>query len=101
MAILNKNIISVIDNVPGTSTNTEGYILFLLMDKVFSIDGKITLSLKSCTPMSSSFLNSSFGALIEKYGFEKMKGRLVITDYTPVMADNIKNYLSSFQKIAC
>lgn len=99
MTTNNKIIITVKDVVSGTSTNAEGFALYTVMNKAISNDKTIVLSLKACTALSSSFLNSSIGAIVEKHGLKEMKGKLIITDYTPVMADNIKKYMSTLKKV--
>ena len=96
---MKKEIIIVKNIVAGTSTNAEGLSLFIAMDKVIAKGNIIVLSLNGCTPMSSSFLNSSIGALIEKHGFKSMKGQLILKNYTQVMADNIKHYLGRLKQL--
>ncbi len=96
---MNKQVIKINDVVTGTFTNADGYTLFLSMDKIINNGGIIVLSLSDCSPLSSSFLNSSIGSLIEKHGFSEMKGRLVLTNYTPVMAENIKHYIDRFKSL--
>ena len=91
---MNKITICVKDIISGTSTNTEAIPLFIAMDDILKNNNSIVLSLKSCNPMSSSFLNSSFGSIIEKYGWDFLKGKISIIDYTPALADLIKNYLA-------
>ncbi|HTB32297.1 MAG TPA: DUF4325 domain-containing protein [Bacteroidia bacterium] len=98
---MNKEILIVSEIVSGTSTNAEGYPLFLAMDKIIENGNIVVLSLKNCNPLSSSFLNSSIGSLIEKHGYSEMKGRLVLTNYTHIMADYISRYISRFKKLSC
>ncbi len=81
------------DIVPGTSTNIDGLPLFLELSKLFSEGYSIRLDLKGLTPMSTSFLNSSFGELADKYGYEIIKKHLVLFNYKKSDAMQIKNYL--------
>lgn len=98
---MNKEIVIISDIVSGTSTNAEGYPLFLAMDKIIERGDIVVLSLKDSNPLSSSFLNSSIGSLIEKHGYSEMKGRLALTNYTHVMADYISRYISRFKELSC
>ena len=59
--------------VPNLSSNDAGLQLFLIIDKSFVNNEKVILQIDSDISMSSSFLNSSIGAFLEKYGLEKFK----------------------------
>lgn len=85
--------IKLMDVVNGTSTNADGFTLFTLMDKAFSNGEIVKLSLENATPFASSFLNSSFGELMDKYGIEKIREQVKLTKYTRSRAMNIKEYL--------
>jgi len=66
-------VINLFDVVKGTSTNEDGDKLFSAISKEIEVGVKVRLSLHNCTPMSTSFLNSSFGELTCKYGYERIK----------------------------
>lgn len=86
-------IINLMDCINGTSTNKDGYNLYNLLKLPMESGKKIQLSFKDCTPMSSSFMNSAFGELIDTLGFEKVKSSLSLINYTPSMANKIKSYM--------
>ncbi|HRH34289.1 MAG TPA: DUF4325 domain-containing protein [Catalimonadaceae bacterium] len=86
--------------VQATSSNADGEILFVVMEKVIREGNKIELSLQDATPFSSSFLNSSFGALWEKYGDSELKGRVKITNFQPTRRDQIFEYLSKLRQLS-
>lgn len=90
--------LKLMDIVPGTSTNEEGVLLFAAIDPIFANGQQIRISFEKATPLSSSFLNSSFGELIDKYGLENVKKMLSINHYTPSLARMLKEY---FEKVAC
>lgn len=94
-----KVTIKVMDVVKGTTTNADAMPLYLSMKNALADNKIIVLSLHKATAMSSSFMNSSFGNLVEDYGFETLKGRLKLVDYTPVMLDSVKRYLDNLKKI--
>ena len=81
------------DVVSGTSTNLEGVTLFYALDEAFMKGKKVRLSLYGATPFSSSFLNSSFGNLIEKYGIEQLQSSLFLTQYSAGQAKRIRDYI--------
>lgn len=87
-------VLHLFDIVHDTLTNTEGLKLFVaLQDALTSQDGPVTLSLLNLTAFSSSFLNSSFGALYEQHGPGVMK-RLRLTNYKPTQLQQLKDYLA-------
>lgn len=95
---MKKRTIIVSEIVHGTSTNVEALPLFYAMDKAILDGDIINISLKDCPAMSSSFLNSSIGALFEKHGFDKLKGMLHLSDHTPSAAKNLSDYISKIKK---
>lgn len=97
---MNTRILRVMDCVGGTSTNTEGLKLFYSISNVINNGEAVKLSLDGCTPMSSSFMNSSFGELVDKYGIQKVKENLSLVDFKPSQAKEIKNYLDIVSRLA-
>ena len=89
------SIIKIKDIVRGTSSNTEGFTLFTVLSQQIENGSIIKLSLEESTPMSSSFLNSSFGELVDKYGLEKIRSHIRLINYRPVQAERIRKYLNT------
>ena len=81
------------DVVTGTATNDEGIALFNSIDNLFSKSQKVRLSLEDCTPFSTSFLNSSIGDLIDKYGLNRFKSDIVYTKIKPSQIKKLQSYL--------
>ncbi len=92
MILYLKNIVS------ETYTNTEGEKLYAALISVFLKNEKVILSFKDSSITSSSFLNSSFGRLIESYGLEKFKQSVSPKELTITQAEVLKKYISSFSK---
>lgn len=88
------------DLVLSTISNTDGEILFRVMDRAIQEGNIIELSFRDATPFSSSFLNSSFGALWEKFGDNTLKGRVRIVNFQPTRRDQVINYLSNLRQVA-
>lgn len=89
MTILLKNI------VPETYTNASGFSLFTVLKDYIISDQPITLSFKGSTPPSSSFLNSSFGELLDNIGFDKFRQMIRLSDLTQTQAQALKFYFNS------
>ena len=83
----------IMDLVSGTSTNIEGYTLYVELSNHFEKGFVVELSMKDLTPFSTSFLNSSFGELVDKFGFDFIKKHLILTDYRISDAKKIQEYL--------
>ena len=81
------------DIVQGTSSNHEGYLLFLAIQDKLLINTKVKLSLRDLTPLSTSFLHSSFGELFEKFGYARIKSSIVLVDYKKSDALKIRMYI--------
>lgn len=81
------------DITKSTSTNTDGLMLFMVLKSHVENNQFVKLSLHNVGAMSSSFLNSSFGSLVERYGLKKVKDTISLINYRPSQALYIKNYL--------
>ena len=78
----------------GTSTNMEGCALKLALMPYFKDGNPVCVSFSETTPMSSSFFNSSFGELIDEYGYKTFKEIVSVSDITKSHFELIKKYIS-------
>lgn len=85
------------DIVSNTVLNQEGVRLFDAISNSIEED-EIILSLTELEPMSTSFMNSSFGTLIDKYGLETVKNKIKLIDYRPTQARRIQDYFERYLK---
>lgn len=92
MKIYLKNI------VKDTITNKAGTELYDLLNKYIQEKQQIELSLKDATAISSSFFNTSFGAIIENYGFVVLKQYIKLTEADKFQASIMKLYIESAKK---
>jgi len=83
----------------STLSNIDGYSLKTRIDNVLTTGSSVLLSFDDVITISSSFLNSSIGELIDQYGFEILKDRVKITNYTPSIAKAIRNYISDLRAL--
>lgn len=93
-----KTII-LMDVVTGTVTNAEGLTLFGAMNHELCMGRGVRLSLENATTFSSSFLNSSFGELIDKYGLASIKTNVIITNYQPSRLKQLKDYIEKVKSL--
>ncbi len=89
--------LKVKDIVLETFTNTSGYTLYLALKPFFINDQKIYVSFDTCGSTSSSFLNSSFGQLIEEFGYSKFTELITPKDLTVIQAQLLKKHISSYK----
>lgn len=86
-------IINIKKQVKGTSTNTEGLTLKCILEPYFKNREKVQVSFDKTTPMSSSFFNSSFGELIDEYGYDVFKDIVRPVNITSQHMSLIKQYI--------
>lgn len=97
---MDTRTIKLMDCVSGTSTNNEGLGLFIAISRAFKAREIVKLSLEGSTSMSSSFMNSSFGELVEEFGVDIVRKQLRLIDYKPSQAEQIKKYLEVISSYA-
>lgn len=85
--------IKLMDIVQGTSTNMDALPLFQKLDELLQEGALIRISLERLTPLSTSFLHSSFGELVEKHGYNKVRASIILTHFRMSDAQKIKTYL--------
>ncbi len=88
------------DVVSGTATPADGITLFFQLDKAVASNQKTRLSLANATPFSTSFLNTSFGDLADKYGLNTLRTLIVFTDITPSQLKKLKSYFEQLGTLA-
>lgn len=92
------NTIQIKAHVGGTSTNDEGCTLKYLLFPYFRDNVPVMVSFKGTTPMSSSFFNSSFGELIDEFGYDTFKSVVLPRDITASHLNLIKMYIKMHQQ---
>ena len=94
--IINRTMkLYIKDIVKDTYTNASGDVLLSALQGYFQNGQPIILSFKDTTPPSTSFLNSSVGELLDKYGFTKFKSLVKFVDMTVTQSQVLKNYFHS------
>lgn len=85
------------DIVPDTYTNASGYQLYLALKGDLKEGEIIQLSFLGATSPSTSFLNSSFGNLIEEIGLDNFLSVIKPADVTSTQASMLKHYIQGFR----
>ena len=87
-------VLTVLNLTSGTLSNADGYkLLSVLKAALAEQPGPVTLDLAGVVSFSSSFLNSSLGALCEELGATSFK-RLRLSNYKPAQLNQLKNYMA-------
>jgi len=89
------------DITTGTTSNIDGLSLKLAINSSLADSDNILLSFEGITTISSSFLNSSIGEIVDQYGFDILKDRIKITHYTPSLAKIITKYIDDLRYSEC
>lgn len=89
--------VRILDHVNGTSSNDDGHRLFLVLDAQIQRHEEFVISFMDMRPMSSSFLNSSFGEIVRKYGFGILKRYIRLTDFRQSDIKRLSGYLKALQ----
>lgn len=93
-----KTIIRITDTCPSTITNADAIALKVEMESVLKGGDAIVLSFRGVTTLTTSFLNSSIGEIVEEYGFDALKGKISLTDYTPAIGKAITDYITNLKR---
>jgi anti-anti-sigma regulatory factor len=87
-------VLTVSSLTSGTLSNADGFKLLLALKEALSEQsGTVTLDLTGVISFSSSFLNSSLGALFEELGVNSFK-RLRLSNCKPAQVKMIKEYMA-------
>ena len=90
----NSPVLTVATLTPGTISNADGYKLLLALKEALTTQpGSVILDLTGVIGFSSSFLNSSLGALFEEMGAAGFK-RLRLSNYKPTQLKQLKEYMA-------
>jgi hypothetical protein len=91
--------ISVKDVTNSTLSKSDGVQLQSAIDSELVSDDMVYLSFHDVHTISSSFLNSSLGDIIDKYGLNILS-KIKIVDYTASVASFLKNYVSDLKSLS-
>ncbi|MCY1234089.1 hypothetical protein D3C87_43260 [compost metagenome] len=90
--------ISLANIVSNTETNIEGVKLFCVITKAIRNDESLILEIDSHMALSSSFLNSALGEIIDNYSLDVLKSCLRI-ESSKTQFERINSYLIKYNNI--
>ena len=93
----NKKIIGIKDVVLGTFSYDDAVPLRMLMEESLKNGDSVVLSFDGVHTLTSSFLNSSIGEIVDSFGFDTLKGRVSLTNYAPSFASVITSYINDLK----
>ncbi len=96
---MKSKTIHILEVVGDFVTNASGFALYTTLKKALENNDLIHLSFKGISGTSSSFLNSSIGALVDENGISVLQ-KIKPTDVSNVQAAVLKKYIASLRKIA-
>jgi len=96
---MNATKIIVKDLVHSTLSNAGGFQLQIAIDNALANADNIILSFHDINTISSSFLNSSLGNIVDQYGFDILN-KIKIIDYTSPIASFLKKYISDLKSLS-
>ena len=88
----------LMEMVPDTYTNTAGAALAIQLRKDLKQGYAVEISFLGASPLSSSFFNSSFGTLIEDFGYDEIKSKLKIVDVNSSHANLLRRYFDAYNE---
>lgn len=91
--------ILVHDLTPTALSNADGFKLYSVLDKNLKSGNSIIISFNNINVVSSSFLNSSIGNIVDSYGFDSLSN-IKLTGYTSSIASFIKQYISDLKSLS-
>ncbi|HEX8350036.1 MAG TPA: DUF4325 domain-containing protein [Hymenobacter sp.] len=92
-------VLTICDITAGTYSNADGAtFLVALKEALNQQTGPVTLSLQGVIGFSSSFLNSSLGALYEEMGKTAFQ-RIRLTNYKPSQLAQLKKYMADVAQL--
>ena len=84
--------------VSNTDTNTEGIKLFCVISKAIKDNDLLIIEIDSNMSLTSSFLNSALGEIIDNYSLDILKSSLKIVS-SKTQFDRINSYLTKYNNI--
>jgi len=90
---MSTQTINIKDTTTGTLTNADGERLKIAIEKALTGNNIIVLSFAGINTISTSFLNSSIGEIVDQFGLQALKNRIKISHYTPSLAAVISKYV--------
>lgn len=89
---------NVLDLTDGTSTNAQGFAVFTIAEQHIIDEQKAVFSFQNTSGISTSFLNSFVGELLDNYSLNKIKNFVGFTGMTKVQAKYLRKYIANYKE---
>lgn len=87
------------DVTASALSNDDGIKLSLILDNILTTHDVVLISFKGINILTTSFLNSSIGNLIDNHGLEILS-KIRLVDYTNSIASFVKKYISDIKTLS-
>lgn len=91
-----QDSIKVLDVVSNTISNADAVPLRIAIENSLSENKAIKLSFSGISLLTTSFLNSSLGEVIDTCGIDVVTKSISIVDYTPSVGNFITQYVKTY-----
>ena len=92
-------VIKLIDILNKSDYPKAGSSVFTMIDDAIISEEVIVLDMVDVISVPTMFMNTSFGATIDKYGVKKLKDTIRFTNITKTQAERIQKYFSDYENI--
>lgn len=80
-------------------SNADGVKVYTAVNNLLADGYTVVISFSGINAVSTSFLNSFIGSLVDQHGFNILT-RVKIVDYTMSIANFLKNYIAELKSVS-
>ncbi len=91
--------ITLTDYTNSALSNADGVKVYTVVNNLLTDGGNVIVSFAGINAVSTSFLNSFIGSLVDQHGFNILT-RVKIVDYTVSIANFLKNYVKELKSVS-
>lgn len=84
----------------GKNYPDAGDDLFTIIDDSIATSDKVMIDMMDVVSIPTMFMNTSFGAIIDKYSVDLLKKSIGFKNITKLQLERIKKYLSDYEQVA-
>jgi hypothetical protein len=96
---MKKDKITLTDYTSSALSNIDGAKVYAVVNNLLADGGNVIVSFAGINAVSTSFLNSFIGSLVDQHGMNILT-RVKIVDYTVSIANFLKNYIKELRSVS-
>jgi hypothetical protein len=96
---MKTNKITITDFSHTALSNADGIAVYTAVNNLLADGYTVVISFSGINALSTSFLNSFIGSLVDQHGFNILT-RIKIVDYTVSIANFLKNYIAELKLVS-